>query len=136
MSVFLGIFPITGTGYSSSICCIFRFCLYLRMIYMIRGIIVSRSIVNKALSPVIRIFIVAFNPSTLSVTRVKDSANDRTSLSIWLICLNKTRVQAKPGAKKTRMIPRITLITGTLSRTGTAQLNNSLIGLNIAMVPA
>ena len=90
---------------------------------------ISRSIVNKVLSPVIRIFITAFNPSILSVTRARDNANDRTSLSIRLICLNNTSVQANPGAKKTRIIPIIALITGTLSRTGSTQSNNSFIGV-------
>ena len=70
-----------GYRYSSSTRLIFRFCICLRVEYIIRGVMVRKSIVKNTLSPFIFIFIAMFNPSMLSVTRAKDNANDRTSLS-------------------------------------------------------
>ncbi len=71
----------SGSYYSSSARFIFRFCIYLRVEYIASGVMVRKSIVKNTLSPVIFIFIATFNPSMLSVTRAKDNANDRTSLS-------------------------------------------------------
>ena len=65
-----------------------------------------------------------FKTRMLSVTTAIDKPKERAILSRTFTCLKKTRVQAKPGIKNTKMKPRIPLMTGKDS----TKEKNSLIG--------
>lgn len=92
------------------------------------GTTVTRMISKAALNPLIAIS--RLTTSRLSVTTTIDSPKERTTLSSTPSCPKKTRVQAKPGKKKTTANPSIALMTGRRSRKGKAKPNNSLIGDN------
>lgn len=68
----------------------------------------------------------------LSVTKAIDSPKDNAILSMTLICfpLKNTKVQAKPGRKKTSINPKRALMTLKRSRKGKIKSTKSLIGDN------
>jgi len=64
----------------------------------------------------------------LSVTTTIDNAKERVTLSMTLIFLKKTIVQAKPGRKKTSIKPSIALIMDNGPGEAKANPKSSLIG--------
>ena len=80
-------------------------------------------IIRMELNPVILILSSTFRVRILSVTRAMDKPKESAILSMILTRLKKTSVQAKPGAKKTNINPRIALTMGMRSRKGKTNSN-------------
>ena len=90
-------------------------------------------IIRTELNPVILTPISLFKENMLSVTTAIDSPKERASLSMILICLKKTSVQAKPGKKKTNINPRSALMKDRRSRKGITNSKSSLIEVSQSM---
>ena len=87
-------------------------------------------IIRTELNPITLAPVSLVTKRRISVTTTIDSAKDRRILSKTFICLKKTRVQAKPGRKNTKMKPSIALMTGKRSRNGETDPKSYLIGDN------
>jgi len=87
-------------------------------------------IISTELNPVILTPNNTFRTRILSVTTAMDRPRERAILSITFICLplKNTSVQAKPGRKKTNVIPSIALRMGKRSSKGKTSPVNSLSG--------
>ena len=91
-------------------------------------------IIRAELKPVILTPISLFRERRLSVTIAMDSPKERAILSMTLICLKNTSVQAKPGKKKTNINPKSALMMGKRSRKGRANWKSSLTGVSQSML--
>jgi len=93
-------------------------------------------IISTELTPVILTPISLFKTKMLRVTRAIDKPTDRAILSAIFICLKKTSVQAKPGRKNIKMIPRIPLMPGKDSSMEEINPKTSVIGIsNPRLIP-
>ena len=90
----------------------------------------TQTIIRRELKPVILIPSSIFSARMLRVTTAMDRPKERAILSMRFIFLKKTRVQAKPGRKKTSVNPRSALMMGTCSKKGRVKANNCRIESN------
>jgi len=88
---------------------------------------VTTPITRTELNVVILSPINRFRENMLSVTKAIERPKERMILSMRLICrvLKNTKLQVKPGKKKTNINPRIALTTDTPAREGRIDLNSS-----------
>jgi len=97
------------------------------------GTMVMTVIIRRELRAVMLTLNSTFRTKMLSITTTMDKPKERAILSNNFIFLKKTRLQAKPGSKKTRINPRSTLRIGKRSKKGRINLTICSIGDNHSM---